>query len=52
MPVLRIDGKNDVCSAGPVILRRLHRRRRCEASDDIGIIPAVRSRGTCAAIST
>ena len=39
---LRLDGKNHwihVCSAGPVTLKKLHRKRGCEAIDDIGIIP-------------
>ncbi len=39
---LRVDGKNHwihVCSGGPVTVKRLHRKRGCEAIDDIGIIP-------------
>ncbi len=39
---LRVDGRNHwihVCSGGPVTVKRLHRKRGCEAIDDIGIIP-------------
>ena len=39
---LRVDRKNHwihVCSGGPVTLKRLHRRRGCEAIDDFGILP-------------
>ena len=39
---LRVDRKNHwihVCSGGPVTVKRLHRKRGCEAIDDIGIIP-------------
>ncbi len=40
-PSLRVDRKNQwihVCSGGPVTLKRLHRKRGCEATDDIGPI--------------
>ena len=39
---LRVDRKNHwihVCSGGDVTVKRLHRKRGCEAIDDIGIIP-------------
>ena len=39
---LRVDGRNHwihVCSGGPITVKRLHRKRGCEAIDDIGIIP-------------
>ncbi len=39
---LRVEGKDHwihVCSGGPVTLKRVHRKRGCEAIGDIGIIP-------------